>query len=473
MTFRTSMPSLSMGCLLAISYVELPAQAPETQRPNVLFIVADDLRDWAGYMGAPQARTPNLDRLAQRGVAFTRAYCASPSCNPSRAALMSGMRPSTTGVYENDVDFRRHIPAEMTMTTAFRNAGYYVHGSGKIYHESFRRRTEWDDYLEQNDSSPDVPAGKSEGVGGIKFASLDCQDADIADWAIVDYGIASLQRKHEKPFLLAVGMHKPHMPWNVPRKYFDLFPIEAIQLPPYLANDLDDVPTSGKRMARPDGDHAAMVKSGRWKEAVQAYLATIAFMDGNLGRLLDALDKSAYRESTIVVFWSDHGWHLGEKNHWRKFALWEEATRTPLIWFAPNVTQSGDRCDQPVDLMSVFPTLAGLCGVPLPRHVEGVDIRPLLTNPKTAWTTPAITTYRFQNHAARSAQWRYIRYENGDEELYNENDDPNEWVNLADRPELAAVKTELASFFPRTNAPTPVSDRTSGAGKKKNPPKRL
>ncbi|MES2694976.1 MAG: sulfatase [Verrucomicrobiota bacterium] len=469
-------PALKLLALCATLASAFTASAATPQKPNVLFIAVDDLRDWVGYIDRThQARTPNIDRLAKMGMAFTRAYCASPSCNPSRAALMSGLRPGTSGVYENDIDFRPRIPSEKTLTSAFRNAGYYVHGAGKIYHEAYRRTTEWDDYLERGDSNPKVPAGQSDGVGGIKFAPLDCKDEEISDWGIVDYGIASLKKKHDKPFFLAVGMHKPHMPWNVPRKYFDMFPLASIKLPPHLANDLDDVPPSGKRMAKPDGDHAAMVESGRWKEAVQAYLATIAYMDMNLGRLLDAFEKSAYRDNTVIVFWGDHGWHLGEKSHWRKFALWEEATRAPLIWSVPGVTKAGTKCDRPVDFMSIYATLADVCGFAKPAHVEGVSIRPLLANANAAWTTPAVTTYKYKNHTVRTSDWRYIRYENGDEELYDERKDPNEYTNLAAKPEFAAKKTELAKYLPQENVPTPASDRNANggtgdkkAGKKKN-----
>jgi arylsulfatase A-like enzyme len=443
------------------------ARAAAAGTPNVLFIAVDDLRDWVGYFGHnPQTKTPNYDRLAKMGTSFTRAYCASPVCNPSRAALMSGLRPSTSAVYENNVDFRPLIPPEKTLTTAFRNAGYFVHGAGKIYHESYRRRSEWDDYLEKEGAYPRVPAGQSDGVGGIKFAPLDCRDQDIPDWSIADYGIASLGRKHDKPFFLAVGFHKPHMPWNVPRKYFDLFPLESIKLPPYLENDLDDIPPAGVRMAHPETDHQPMLKSGRWKEAIQAYLATIAYCDMNLGRLLDALDKSAYKNNTIICLWGDHGWHLGEKHHWRKFALWEEATRSPLIWVAPGLTKPGTICDRTVDFMSIFPTLTDLCGIPTPAHNEGVSIKALLANPNAAWTLPAVTTYRFKNHTARVADWRYIRYANGDEELYDERKDPNEWTNLATKPGFAAKKIELANFLPKTDAPdtiAPGSKKNKGA----------
>jgi arylsulfatase A-like enzyme len=317
--------------------------------------------------------------------------------------------------------------------------------------------------------NPKVPAGKSDGVGGIKFAPLDCKDNEIPDWDITDYGIASLGKKHDKPFFLAVGFHKPHMPWNVPRKWFDLFPLESIKLPPHLETDLADVPPAGVRMARPEGDHAAMLQSGRWKEAVQAYLATVAYCDMNLGRLLDAFEKSAYRDNTIIVLWGDHGWHLGEKSHWRKFALWEEATRAPLMWVVPGLTKPGTISDRTVDFMSIFPTLTDLCGIPTPKHVEGRSIRPLLANANASWDQAAVTTYRYKNHTARSAGWRYIRYANGEEELYDEVKDPNEYVNLAGKPEFAARKTELAKFFPKTDAPDtepPSSGQKKGGGRK-------
>lgn len=437
--------------LALLATIAVPLRAAE-RRPNVLFIAVDDLRDWVGYLGKnPQTRTPNIDRLAARGVAFTRSYCPAPVCNPSRASLMSGLRPSTTGVYENNNDWRTVIPQELPLTTAFRNAGYYVAGAGKIYHEAYKRRSEWDDYLNNEGPAP-APRGDDLGVGGIKFAPLDCNDSDLPDYRITSYAIDQLGKKHDKPFFLACGLHKPHMPWNVPRKYYEMFPLDKIELPPHAAHDLDDVPPAGVALAKPQGDHARILASGRWKEAVQAYLASTAYTDMNIGRLLDALDKSAYRENTIIVFWGDHGWHLGEKEHWRKFALWEEATRSPLLWVAPGVTKPGV-CERPVDFMSIYPTLMDLCGIPTPRHAEGQSIRALLANPKAAWDKPALTTYKWNNHAVRNANWRYIRYANGEEELYNEAADPNEWKNLAALPEHAGLKAALAKWLPAQNQP--------------------
>ena len=444
-----------VGCaLFAVSTHQI--SAADAKRPNVLFIAIDDLRDWVGYLGHnPQAKTPNIDRLAKMGVAFTRSYCAAPVCNPSRAALMSGMRPSTTGVYNNNNDWRTVVPADKTLVTTFRKAGYYTAGAGKIYHGSYDRHSEWDDYLE-NEGGGKVekklsPKAKNDGVGGIKFAPLDCEDSDLPDYRITDYGIAQFQKKHDKPFLLTVGLHKPHMPWNVPQKWYDMFPVESIQLPPYMKDDLKDVPPSGIKMAKPEGDHKNIVESGRWKEAIQGYLAASAYTDMNVGRLLDALNKSAYKNNTIIVFWCDHGWHLGEKDHWRKFALWEEATRAPLLWVVPGLTKPGGVCERTVDFMSIYPTLTDLCGIPTPKHVEGPSIRPLLQNPKATWDRPALTTYLFNNHGVRNEGWRYIRYANGDEELYNQETDPNEWTNLANDPKYAPIKTELAKTMPTKN----------------------
>ncbi len=441
------------------------AQAEVPKSPNVLFIAIDDLRDWVGYLGQnPQAKTPHIDRLAKMGLALTRSYCAAPVCNPSRCALMSGLRPSSSGVYDNNNDWRELVAEDLTLTSTFRKAGYFVCGAGKIYHERYTRPSEWDDYLPTPRSNP-KPKG-NDGVGGIRFAPLDCTDDELDDWHITNYAIEQLGKQHEKPFFLACGLHKPHMAWNVPRKYYDMHPLESIRLPPYMKNDLDDVPTSGIAMAKPDGDHKNIVESGRWKEAIQGYLAAGSYTDMNVGRLLDALNKSEYKDNTIIVFWSDHGWHLGEKDYWRKFALWENTTRAPLLWVVPGLTKPGTVSDRTVDFMTIFPTLTDLCGIPTPKHVEGNSIRALLADPKGQWNEPAITTFRFKNHSVRTEGWRYIRYANGDEELYDETADPNEWKNLAQHAEYTQKKSELGKLLPKED--TPEGGRVTGKKKKRN-----
>ncbi|MDR1384855.1 MAG: sulfatase [Planctomycetaceae bacterium] len=443
-------------------------------KPNILFIAVDDMRDWVGYIGThPQTKTPNIDRLASQGVAFTRAYCAAAVCNSSRTALLTGLRPSTTGVYENQHDWRKIVPQNVvTLQQHFQQSGYETFGSGKIYHGGFPAPDGWDDYLNLNgkkligNSSPitalaDEDDLYADGVGGIKFRPLNCNDEDMTDYHVVQYGIEQLQKKHDKPFFLAVGLIKPHMAWNVPRKYYDLFPLDKIILPEVKENDLDDVPPEGIALAKPQGDHANILKSGRWKNAVQGYLAAIAFSDAQIGRLLDAFEKSEYKENTIVVFWSDHGWHLGEKEHWRKFALWEEANRAPLIWKVPGLTPTGVKTDAPVDFMHIYPTLCDLAGIPLPaQQLEGKSIRSLLANPEKNADTVAVMTYGFNNHAVRTKNWRYIRYNHGGEELYDEQKDPKEWNNLAVNEDVAAVKKELSQYLPKINVPDPVKNNS-------------
>ncbi|MGQ9573766.1 MAG: sulfatase [Thermoguttaceae bacterium] len=429
--------------------------AGEAKRPNVLFIAIDDMNDWPGCFGGhPQCRTPHIDALARRGVAFLNAHCPAPACNPSRTALMTGLRPSTSGVYTNSIDWRPLVDVP-TLPMHFRAHGYYVAGAGKIYHGSFPRPSDWDDYLKKPGGDPPLPAGADDGVGGIKFAPLDCRDEDMSDWRIVSWVIDQLNKKHDRPFFLACGLVKPHMPWNVPRKYYQMYPLDKIVLPKVLETDLDDVPPAGRKMARPEGDHAAILQSGRWKEAVQAYLAATTFADAMVGRLIEALDRSGHAADTLVVLWGDNGWHLGEKLHWRKFALWEESTRVPLIWVVPGLTKPAGLCKRPVDFTCIYPTLAELCGLPIPKHAEGPSVRRLLENPEAPWVQPAIITHGFQNHAVRTEAWRYIRYSDGSEELYDELKDPHEWTNLAEKPDYQSQKAELAKWLPKVNRPTP------------------
>lgn len=449
-TAITSLRYLAVICLIGAFPIAVNA-AESAARPNVLMIAVDDLNHWVGYLNRnPQTKTPHIDALAARGVAFTHSYCAAPACNPSRAALLSGRRPSSTGVYGNNDDWRRVIPKELTLPTAFRKAGYYVAGAGKIYHEAFARRKEWDDYLQDEGSDP-KPHGNT-GVGGIRFAPLDCNDDDLREARIVNYGIEQLRKPHDKPFFLTIGLHKPHMPWNVPRKYYDMHPLDEIELPPTVADDLADLPDAGVKMAHAVGDQRRMLESGRWKEAVQGYLAAISYTDAMIGRLLKALDESPYRDNTIICFWGDHGWSLGEKEHWRKFALWEEPTRAPLIWVVPGLTKPGTVCERSIDFMTIYPTLTDLSGIQTPSHVEGKSIRKLLAQPDASWDEPAVSTEEFGNHAVRTDRWRYIRYADGGEELYDEQSDPYEWKNLAGDAKSAEIKSRLAARLPDKQA---------------------
>ena len=345
------------------SFVILVSSFAAEQRPNVLFIAVDDLNHWIGHFGRnKQTKTPNLDRLAAMGVSFTNAQCAAPVCNPSRAALLSGKRPGTTGIYDNNNPFTQVLKPEVSLVMQFKKAGYDTLGTGKLWHGGLGWPEQWTTIQEEAKSKGKVD---DRSIGGIAFGPIvEGGDEAVSDTGIADFGIAELGKTHEKPFFLTLGFHKPHMPWNVPQKYYDMHPLADIQLPPTKKDDLLDIPPSGVKMAKPTGDHAAVLASGRWKEAVQAYLAAISYLDGQIGRVLDAYDKSPAKDNTIIVFWGDHGWHLGEKEHWRKFALWEEATRAPFMWVVPGVTKPGGICKSPVDFMSVYPTLCDLTALP-------------------------------------------------------------------------------------------------------------
>jgi len=433
---------------VAFCYISLDA----ADKPNVLFIAIDDLNVWVTHLGGhPQSMTPNIDRLAARGISFENAYCAVPACEPSRAALMSGQRPWSTGAYRNGDEWQQIFKAGQGLSQRFKDAGYHTVGAGKIYHSDERFESEWTEYMDSSAYSNNGNVPKDQGYH--EPLVMDIKDEDISDWHVVDWCIAQMNTKSDKSKFIAAGLHKPHLPFAVPKKYYEAFPLEDIQLPPFLENDLDDVPPAGVKMAGVGGDYTKFQESGRWKAAIQSYLATCAYTDVNVGRLLDALDKSPIADNTIIVLWGDHGWSLGEKKHFRKFALWEEPTQMPYIWVVPGVTKAGTRSSSPVDLMSVYPTLCELAGLNIPDTVEGVSITPLFENPERHWGVPAITTHDRGNHAVRSDRWRYIRYANGDEELYDHSKDPHEWTNLASDPELGHVKNRLSVWLPNQEVP--------------------
>ena len=464
-----------MRPLLAILALTLAA-APAAERPNVLFIAVDDLNDWIEPMGGhPQARTPNLARLARRSTLFERAYTAAPACNPSRAALMTGIAPYRSGVYNNNQAWRPAMRDAVTLPQAFMRGGYWAGGAGKIYHGAYPDPPSWHEYYPsktvQRDQDPrpqQRPANGIPGTGGFDWGALDAETAEMSDAKVAAWVAGQLREPRDKPFFLAFGIFRPHLPWHVPRNYFDRFPLESIVLPRVFDGDLADVPQAGVRMARPERDHANVMEHGQWKRAVQAYLASINFADDMLGTVLDALDESGHADSTIVVLWGDHGWHLGEKHHWRKFALWEEATRVPLLISAPRGTpglpegtRDGAVSPRPVNLLDVYPTLVDLAGLDAPEGLDGRSLVPLLRNPEMPWD-PTVTTYGRLNHAVRSENFRYIRYADGSEELYDHGADPMEWTNLASDGNYSAVKREMARWLPSVDvpeAPVQPSDR--------------
>jgi arylsulfatase A-like enzyme len=456
-------------------------------KPNILMIISDDLNDWIGPMkGHPQAKTPNIDKLAARGVTFRNNHCPAPLCNPSRAAIMSGMRPSTTGIYDNQHTWMPHVPVGHCINAYIRTGGYRSLGAGKIFHYRNYRTEEWDalDYA-TDDTLPNHPVGnRKPGPLGYRMFT-DGQPSEtweeqreegaLADSRSVKWCAERLAEETTAPFFMVCGIHRPHTPWDIPKKYFDMFPLESVQLPEVLPNDLDDVPAQGREFASYTGSnssHAKILEMDLWKDRVRAYLAAVAFADARVGELLNALDKSAHKNNTVIVFVGDHGWHLGEKQHWGKATLWNESTRTPMIWVAPGLTAAGSFCDQGVDMMSLYPTICELAGIPTPKHVEGISIRPLLTNPNAEWTTPALSTMHKGNHTLVTDKWRYISYHDGTEELYDEKTDPNEWTNLAGKPEYAELKQKLARFLPKKNAEpveaTKKKKKGKGKGKGRN-----
>ncbi len=456
--------------IIALSaFAASPAHAQD-RPPNILFIAVDDLNDWVGHLGGhPQARTPNIDRLAGRGVAFTRAYAPAPLCNPSRVSLLTGVLPSNSGVYGNGERLREKLPDAVTLMQHLRAHGYSAKGGGKIFHGVRAGDPDsWDDYY-----TPPRPrsarhiGARQEGVPDSAWAPwgpLDVDDSEMFDVQVVDWTIGELRKSHDKPFFLACGFTKPHLPWYVPRKYFDMHPLESIELPETLESDRDDLPAFGKKLAAEvyavsdarnfsthGEDHAMVLKHDQWHRAVQSYLATISFADAHVGRLLDALDESEHAEDTIVVLWGDHGWHLGQKQHWRKHALWEVATRTTLIISSPGGAQRDVTSPRPVSLIDLYPTLVELSRVPGRTGLDGQSLVPLLGNPQLEWPRPVLTTFGYRNHSVRTERWRYIEYHDGGKELYDHDADPNEWTNLASLPEYASVVEELAGFLPATN----------------------
>ena len=462
--------ALVVAGLLASTTAAVAAEAVD--RPDVLFIAVDDLNDWVGVLGGhPQAKTPHIDRLAARGMLFANAHAAAPACNPSRAALLTGVLPSSSGVYTNLEDWRvaPQLKRATTLPQYFRRNGYRTLGGGKIFHAhtyfregfiGFQQPEAWDEfYPSKMRQLPDElrphgwPMNRNPGIifGLFDWSPISAEDFATGDGQVIRWAEKRVAQEHEGPRFLAAGIYRPHLPWYNAQRYFDMHPLERIELPATRADDLMDVPLAGQRGLQV-GMHEWVLKNDHWKAAVQGYLASISFADAMVGKLIAALDRSGRAEKTVIVLFSDHGLHLGEKGHWRKFSLWEESTHVPLIIVAPGVTTAGSSTRKPVSLMDLYPTLAELCGIDIPSHLEGKSLLPLLRDPKADWDHAAITTWQRNNHAVRTEQYRYIRYADGSEELYDHATDAHEWTNLA--PDLAYrdLKERLAARLPRTNA---------------------
>ncbi|MEI6232218.1 MAG: sulfatase-like hydrolase/transferase [Planctomycetota bacterium] len=478
------MKSMVIQALLCYAALALMSEGRTAEalspKPNVLFIAVDDLNDWVGCLGGhPQTKTPNMDRFAKSGVLFTNAHCSAPACNPSRAAILSGVPPYRSGLYDNLQQLRDVMPLAELLPRHFSRNGYWSAGSGKLLHYIIDPQS-WDEYYpEKSKDNPfpltydppnrpvSLPVGGPWQYNETDWAALDVTDEQYGgDWLVTKWIGEQLQRAHDKPFFLACGIYKPHEPWFVPKKYFEPFPLETIQVGPgYKVDDLDDVPPAGQKIGR-NRYFEHIQKEGQWKKGVQAYLSSIYFSDAMLGRVLDALEKSPQRDNTIVVLWSDHGWHLGEKEHWQKFTGWRQCTRVPLLIRVPKGvpgllegTTAGTVCDRAVSLTDLFRTLTDLCGLPASQNKDASErsLVPLLRNSKADWPHAAITQLQVpDSYSVSIDQWRYIHYANGDEELYDIAADPHEWTNLLHgkaSAELLARVAELRALAPKNPVP--------------------
>ncbi|MCX7886832.1 MAG: sulfatase [Verrucomicrobiae bacterium] len=456
----------------------------QTQGYNVLFVVSDDLNTRLACYGDPMVKSPNIDRLAARGVRFDRAYCQFPLCNPSRASFMTGLRPDTLNVHNNARHFRETDPAIVTMPQTFKNAGYFVARVGKIYHYGVPTQIGTDG-LDDPPSWHKVVNPKGRDVddeasifslipgkfgGTLSWLAADGTDAEQTDGKGAAAAIRLLEENRDKPFFLAVGFYRPHTPFVAPKPYFELYPREKIRLPHVPANVRELFPAAALPFRK---EEEAMSDDLR-RQAIQAYFAATTFMDAQLGLVLDALDRLKLTEKTIVVFLSDHGYHLGEKGLWQKMALFEQVARVPLIIAVPGTRNAGRVCRRPVELVSLHATLAELCGLKAPDRLDGKSLKPLLDNPDAPWDMPAYTqltrnvqagssanpspkpgakarSQQITGRSVRTERWRYTEWDEGraGAELYDHQNDPEETTNLANDPRSAVIIKELKPLLKR------------------------
>ncbi len=457
-----SLAALILGglCLSAkVSAVEGGA-AP---RPDIVFIIVDDLNDWLGCLeGHPNAQSPNIDSLAANGMLFTQAYCNSPQCRPSRKSLNHGVYPFKTGTYFNAKGQGEKTISTPSMQRFFMDHGYRVVSGGKVFHGNPGKDG---DALFQRPRDPRPPKGE-DNFDAMRAPNdgyaLKVDDEEMGDYKVAQWAIREWQRQGDKPLFVSVGFFRPHRPLQVPKPWFDLFPIDSVRRPaePVLGDDWDDLPEFARRLARThahkplhDGlsDHEYLVANDQWDAVIQAYQASIAFVDHQIGRFLKALEQNPRGRETYVMLVSDHGWHLGEKKHWCKGAIWEQTTHIPFIVRGPGM-RKGARCSQPVSLIDVYPSLVDFAGFPVPEWLDGASVKPQLMDPGVP-RSAAISSYGEGNTSIRSERWRYIRYEDGSEELYDHRVDPNEWTNLAEDPKHAATKRNLGAMIPTDQHP--------------------
>ncbi|MDO7136012.1 sulfatase [Algibacter lectus] len=445
--FKTNLLFLCLSFSTVLSFSQ--------DKPNVILIMVDDMNDWVGAFGGnPQAITPNMDAFAKKSMVFKNAYCSAPLCNPSRTSILTGYNPSTTGVYGNTEHFRDKKGLENTITLPqyFNQNGYTTAAAGKIFHSprgpSKKPRPKSDpgsfEMEHKGGLGSTYPKDEERFQHGLDFSfykdgshmkrsfdwkGVEVENEETSDWKSADYCVKFLEEDHSKPFFLACGIFRPHLPWYAPQKYFDLYNVDNITLPEVIANDLDDVGSIASNSVQKKL-HKQLVEKKKWKEAVRAYLANLSYADACVGHLIDAFENSKYKQNTIVVLMGDHGWHLGEKEHWTKQTLWEEAAKTPLLIYNPNTSAKGIST-KIVSLIDVYPTLLDLCDLPQKEDLDGKSIAQLLANPDTNWDEIALTSKGNGTHSLRDQNYRYTVYPNGFEELYDHRIDPMEWNNIA------------------------------------------
>ena len=429
-----------------------------SKKPNVLLISIDDLNDWVGCMGGhPQAKTPNIDRVAKMGTLFNNAHCQSPVCNPSRASMMTGRYPHTSGVYFLSPDLKEApvLKNLKTMPEVFADHGYKTMAAGKIYHRGDKRF--FQEYLPTGGFGPRPPKKISQPHGHPlwDWGIFPDDDNVMPDMKCAKWAVDQLSQKHDKPFFMGVGFYRPHVPMFATKKWFDMHPKDKIKLPAVPSDDLNDLSQYAidlTNLEHVSPTHEWVTGAGQWEHAVQSYLASVTFADHCLGLVLDALEKSKYADNTIIALFSDHGFHLGEKERWAKRSLWEDGTRVPVVVVAPG-HKASQKTNRPAELLDIFPTLLELAGLPKDETQEGQSLVPLMKNPKREWKHPAITSFGLGNYSIRSTNYRFIQYFDGSRELYDLRDDPHEWKNLIGDPEMKKIIQELSSFIPQKQHP--------------------
>lgn len=474
-----------MRCLLTLTVlVAVGSFTTAAEKMNVLFIAVDDMNNDLGCYGHPYVKSPHLDRLAGRGVRFDRAYCQFPLCSPTRVSLMTGLRPDTTKVFDLTTDFRKtSLPNVVTLPQMFRKHGYYAARVGKIYHygnpgqigtNGLDDPASWDHRVnpsgrDKKEEGKIINHTPKRGLGSsLSFLAADGTDEEQTDGIVATETIQLLEANKDKPFFLACGFYRPHCPYVAPKKYFDLYPLNTVKLPEEPLDHRKKIPAPALASVTPYPLFG--VSEDQAREALQAYHATISFVDAQVGRVLEALERLKLADRTIVVFWSDHGYLVGQHGLWKKQSLFEVSARVPMMICDPRAKGNGKACERPVELLDLYPTLADLCGLEKPEGLHGASLRPLLDDPGAKWDRAAYTQVwrgTFPGHSVRTERWRYTEWDNGKRgvELYDHASDPNEWKNLAEDPKHAETVKELQALV-RKNWPADSYSNTRGSMKK-------